>query len=366
MKKVALLFGLAVFVPSLVLACLAVRSLRDQQFVLERQRSLLYQGVADSLSDKANALLAEQQREFGRQVEAFLADSKPLDVAASFDQRLCHGWTLAEIGFVVSLDGQVYCPDLFERAEARRFRLENDKFLCSRETVAVYWNSPKGAINLSQLDQKETAPAGQQVYESKLSKEQKQVRNVEPQQKQQAEFDNTSKVAPAEAEFRQLIGDSTEGTVARFLQNKLNLMFWYRSSRDPQLVFGALINLARLVEQFQPSIFKTRESLDDEICVTLLDDAARPRAQSHARFETNWKRPFVAAEIGEALPHWEIGVYLLNPFKFSQSASLLKLTLGLLIAVLVLAIALGGWLIVMDLRRQLALARQKTDFVSNV
>src|SRR6266540_859985 len=209
MKKVALLFGLAVFVPSLVLACLAVRSLRDQQFVLERQRSLLYQGVADSLAD---------------------------------------------IGFVVSLDGQVYCPDLFERAEARRFRLENDKFLCSRETVAVYWNSPKGAINLSQLDQKETAPAGQQVYESKLSKEQKQVRNVEPQQKQQAEFDNTSKVAPAEAEFRQLIGDSTEGTVARFLQNKLNLMFWYRSSRDPQLVFGALINLARLTETLRGGV----------------------------------------------------------------------------------------------------------------
>src|SRR6185295_6164491 len=32
----------------------------------------------------------------------------------------------------------------------------------------------------------------------------------------------------------------------------------------------------------------------------------------------------------------------------------------------VLAIAVGGWLIVIDLRRQLTLARQKTDFVSNV
>src|SRR5262245_36212277 len=118
MKKVALVFGLAVFVPSLVLAWLAVRSLRDQQFVLERQRSLLYQGVADALTDKANALLAEQQHEFARQVEAFLADSKPLDIARSFDQRLRQSWTLAEVGFVVSLDGQVYSPDLYDR-EAR-------------------------------------------------------------------------------------------------------------------------------------------------------------------------------------------------------------------------------------------------------
>ena len=49
MKKVALVFVLAVFVPSLVLAWLAVRSLRDQQFILERQQSLLYQGAAEVL-----------------------------------------------------------------------------------------------------------------------------------------------------------------------------------------------------------------------------------------------------------------------------------------------------------------------------
>ena len=39
---------------------------------------------------------------------------------------------------------------------------------------------------------------------------------------------------------------------------------------------------------------------------------------------------------------------------------------SLLIALLVLAIGVGSWLIVTDLRRQLTLARQKTDFVSNV
>ena len=41
MKKVALVFVVAVLLPSLVLAWLAVRSLRDQQFLLERQQSLL-------------------------------------------------------------------------------------------------------------------------------------------------------------------------------------------------------------------------------------------------------------------------------------------------------------------------------------
>jgi signal transduction histidine kinase len=368
MKKVALVFVLAVFVPSLVLAWLAVRSLRDQQFALERQQSLLCQGVADSLAEKINGLLSEHQRDFARQVEALLADSKPLDIAGAFDNRLRQGWPLAEVGFVVSLDGQVYSPDLFDRAEARRFRLENDKFLCSRESVAVYWNSPKGAINLSQLDQKEAAQPGQQIYDNnyKFSKEQKQARNVMPQQTLQAAIDNTSRISPAEAEFRQLVGDSTEGTVARFLQNKLNLMFWYRPSRDPQLVFGALLNLPRLTDDLRNVVSVDPQSPLNEICVALLDDSTRVVATTKPVFRANWKRPFAAAEIGEALPHWEVAVYLLNPGKFSQSAQAIKATLGLLIAVLVLAIGIGGGLIVTDLKRQLALARQKTDFVSNV
>jgi signal transduction histidine kinase len=371
MKKVALVFVLAVFVPSLVLAWLAVRSLRDQQFALERQRSLLCQGVADSVAKEAANLLAEQQREFARQVEALLADNKPIQIAGSFDARLRKDWPLADVGFTVSLDGQVYSPNLFDRPEARRFRLDNDKFLCSRESVEVYWNSPKGTINLSQLDEKESGAAQWANTQAnagslgKNSKDQKLLRNVEPQQVQQA-LQPYSKVAPSEAEFRQLIGDSTEGTLARFLQNKLNLMFWYRSPRDPHLVFGALINLPRLVETLHSVVKVESEPLYNDICVALLDDSARPVAQTILEFKTNWKHPFVATEVGEALPHWEIAVYLLNPARLSQSAQTLKLTLGLLIAVLVLAIGVGGWLIVADLNRQLTLARQKTDFVSNV
>src|SRR6476660_3688379 len=104
MKKVALVFLLAVFVPSLVLAWLAVRSLRDQQFVIERQQSLLYQGVADSMAKEADAFLAERQREFGAEVEGLINAEKSFDVNA-FDQRLRNNWQFAEVGFVVSTTG---------------------------------------------------------------------------------------------------------------------------------------------------------------------------------------------------------------------------------------------------------------------
>jgi len=83
-------------------------------------------------------------------------------------------------------------------------------------------------------------------------------------------------------------------------------------------------------------------------------------------FRATWKRPFVATEIGDALPHWEVAAYLTNPAAMTRAACVAEITLGLLIGVLVLAIVIGSWLIVRSLNVELTIARQKTDFVSNV
>ncbi len=175
-----------------------------------------------------------------------------------------------------------------------------------------------------------------------------------------------SKVASSEAEFRQLVGDSTEGTVARFVENKLKRAGVVPFAARHQPDFRRATVTAAPQGKPQANRQPVGSALREDIAVALLDDTAKPVAVSQAGFQANWKRPFVATEIGESLPHWEMAVYLLNPAKLAQSAQTLKLTLGLLIAVLLLAIGVGGWLIVADLNRQLTLARQKTDFVSNV
>src|SRR5678815_2343198 len=105
MKKVAVVFVLAVIAPSLVLAWLAVRSLRDQQYALERQRSLLYQGVADGLAKEAGGLLRDRERDFVAQVQAMLASQNPRDLAYVFDERPRTNWPLAQVGCAVTLSG---------------------------------------------------------------------------------------------------------------------------------------------------------------------------------------------------------------------------------------------------------------------
>src|SRR5512144_2361478 len=110
MKKVALVFVLAVIVPSLVLAWLAVRSLRDQQFILERQQSLLYQGVADAKAKEVQEFLADYQHAFVQQVNKLVGKGSPENIVGSFDDLLRKDWPLAQVGFCVSLPGQIKAP----------------------------------------------------------------------------------------------------------------------------------------------------------------------------------------------------------------------------------------------------------------
>jgi signal transduction histidine kinase len=386
MKKVALLFVLAVFVPSLVLAWLAMRSLRDQQFALERQQSLLYQGVADGIAGKIGALLADRQRQFSSQVDSFLAGQHPRDVAMRFDEQLRAVWPLAEVGFAVTYSGRILSPSCPSPPSpgVRTFCLDNVAFLGNREIAEVYWNTPSKGGSPVQVSNTSNAvpsaaPGQQEVSKPPEASEKSQLasktqpRKVNPTQPLSMQSPHeaakedpiVSKLTPAEAEFRQLIGDDRDGMFARFLQNKLKVMFWHRPELDSNVIFGAQLDLGRLTASLR-QLIQIEPLLREDICVALLDDNAKPVVLSHPQFQANWKRPFVATEIGDALPHWEVAAYLLHPDRLKQSAQTFQLTLGLLILVLVLAIGSGSWLIVHSLNEELRLARQKTDFVSNV
>ena len=400
MRKVALVFVLAVLAPSLVLAWLAVRSLRDQQFLLERQQSLLYQTITDTLAQNVSDQLAQRQQEFSAQVESLVSSNGTQASALQFNDQIRSRWPLADVGFSVALSSPttctVTCPLPNSSPEAQRFLVDNGAFLGNEESAEVYWNFNNAKMGFQNSVVSQNGYNNAQVqqpwqkWNSKIQAANADLpgqnasslnfvskgksRSVTPQSanyQQQAANpaaepqDNFSKVIPAEAEFRQLVGDGTDGMLGRFLQNKLKLMFWHRLDHDPNLIFGAQLNLNRLIDGLR-SVVQPDPALRDEICVALLDDNARPVAVSRPNFQAAWKRPFVATEIGDSLPHWEIAAYLVNPAHLTQVARTAELTLGLLIATLVLAIGIGGWLIVADLNRQLALARQKTDFVSNV
>jgi signal transduction histidine kinase len=406
MRKFALIFVLAVFLPSAVLGWLALDSLRNQEFVFERQQELLLQGISDTLAERIRGILGQKLTEFGNQVDQMAAGT---DVVA-FDERLRAIWPAATVGFVVTLDGKLVAPSATENGAAKRFLEANGKFLTNAESAEVYQqlsqpapqSTPANNERDSQPSAKSEAPRS--AAEKQLRKDEgaagesapqrgKSIqptpaglsgkgaaaspplpvvsspriipRSVNPQKELKQNDTSISNVLPAEAEFRQLIGTAMSGSVARFVGNELFVIFWHRTTVRPELIFGAEINLNEFPNEFERLILPDYD-LTKTVCVGLLDDKGKPVVTTTPGFSANWKRPFVATEVGEVLPHWEIGVYLLNPAAANQIATAVQRSVGAAIVLLLAAIGIGSWLIWRDLGRQVHLARQKTDFVSNV
>jgi signal transduction histidine kinase len=357
LRKVAIIFVLAVIVPSGALAWLALRSLHDEQLILLARQTQLYQTVADSFARQTETLLSDKQREFANMIEAMLTVAPVSEVANTFDERVRKAWPAAEVGFAVTLQGNVMSPNMLGRTEGRRFRVDNDTWLCSKETIQVYVSTGKGSVNLKTLD--EAVDIDGKTGFVKLA-------GLKDEKQRSLKEVPISKLAASESDFRQIVGDQSEGMVARFLQNKLHVLMWYRSARDYNTIFGAQLDLRQVKDALTSMVDKLDADLRKELCLAVLDENGRPAALPYGQFTADWKRPLAASEIGEMLPHWEVAVYPLNPAKLDRAAASVTWTVGILTVALVTAITIGGFLLMADLRRQLVVAQQKTDFVSNV
>lgn len=343
MRKVAIVFIIAVVAPSLVLAGLALRSIRGQRLAAERQETLLAEAAAGELARKVEATLDDTLREFAVQADSVIGTNPPSAVTAAFDESLRRQWPPAAVGFVVTVNGSCISPSLFAHPEARKFRIENERFLCNAETVEVVWNSPKGKINLTELDStlRTKSPA---VF---------------------ASTPDTVGRRPAR-NFRDIIGDSPGGTVARFVQDELQILLWHRNPADPGVVLGAQVRLGTLIPRLAAAL-RIDPALADRFTAVLRDDsqlvaAFTGREEAHR----SGVRPMAAADIGDKLPHWRVEIFPSHPGLAQAAVRTEQFTIALLVGVLLLAMGVGSWLIVHDLQRQLLLARQKTDFVSNV
>ena len=190
------------------------------------------------------------------------------------------------------------------------------------------------------------------------------MRNVAPQRVLKENVPAVSQLVPATADFKALTSDHPEGVVTRFMQDRLEIVFWLKPPAAAGMIFGCLISVDALTDLWRDAL---PENASPDYVLALLNDKGRPVVtQPPGEKGRDWRRPFVASEIGEALPHWEAALYLMRPQQLQENARAVRRTLLLLIVAALAAIVFGGWAVFADARRQLALAQKKTDFVSNV
>jgi len=420
LKKLALVFVLAIFAPALLLGVLALRTASRQSMIMQQQEVELRQKETDELAEKVRSLLGDEQRSFLDAVDRLRARVGVQQLGRDFSGRLPAEWGHDCIGFAVDQQGVVLSPSNRSASDSatRDFLRENTAFLANQAPAEVYQANAKGSLqnlakkadvarladtseNLVDAGRPATsargiaptapaAPAGANesfAYKSTLSatasaglaKDEakydtdslqpdqpstQKLRAVIPQNQQAAApAVPVSQLYYATSRFRQLVANGHDGVLARFVEDELVVIFWVRPAGLDQTILGAQIKASDLFQAIRSGIdpFASRDA-----CLAILDDRARPVSLSVPGFSAQWKTPFVATELGETFPHWEAALYLLNPNAVSQSAHLITLTLYGLVGLAIGAIAWGSLLIAADTRRQLQLAQKKTDFVSNV
>ena len=525
MKKLAAVFVIAVLGPSVALAWLATRSLRDQEIVVHSQRALLQQGATDALSNDLNVFLDDVRVFYGRLLEDLISEVGPEELSTNFDEILRSRWSQAAIGAAVTESGDWLNPSVTSTdPEIRRFLRDTQPFLLNGAPSEVYlapattgnvvtvqempaadWfsrfsdkrepmneSSPgirevkaSGALekpveaaeskprleakveampapvsappalslpppatasaapslakeasekSLSELNQgvvlqqkvavtedryrnrssyQQRAPVAQtqeplQAEEAEISQgagllqmadsldasdsslgRDNRTRNVTPlgqleQLKEGGQYfrlteaannalaDNPNRQSWSAldvntGQLRELMADDPEGAISRFVSGGLQILLWRRDPAAPGKVFWVELNIDELKRDLTGLIRETAQRMGKaEVSLALLDANGQVVAQTSEGFTTDWRQPFVATEVGEILPHWEVAAYLLDPRAVARTARSARLTIWMLVPILLAAIGIGGVLIIRDIGREMHLARQKTDFVSNV
>ncbi|MGE3309718.1 MAG: sensor histidine kinase [Limisphaerales bacterium] len=336
MRRPLLTFLGAVLLPGILLGSLAWNSIRSQESARDHERSRVLLGFAEQLAQAVVRRIDDHQREFSLRVESLLGKESPTQLAQGFDDRIRDHWPLANLGFAVRLSGDLLAPPILGRPEARQFLVNNNDFLCNRSGVQVFAVTPKGKINLSDLP----VPASPEG--------------------------DSDDDPPTNRRFAQLIGDAQEGVLARFVNDSLVVWVWYRTPREPDVVFGAQLGLATLHRSLSQLVQSIPPPMPG-VAFALLDERSRvigavPPSSTHLP----WGSPVASALVGPSLPNWRVAATIADPGQFHLESRRLRLTLALVIVLLVAAIAAGGYLVATDARRQLDVARRKTDFVSSV
>jgi signal transduction histidine kinase len=388
-KRSIWIFLVAIVLPSVGLGWLALRSANEQQIILERRTAELYQKETDAIASAARSLIEEERRAFAERVRQLLASESAPELARDFAAKLTRAWPRPAIGFALSADGNLISPSAEEArgdSERQRFLQNNGAFLSGTAPATVYsvpaeeLNRPeqrrkqkseyddkaaaeKSVPKARQPAQAPAAPAQTETQKDE-SNQSTQMRNVAPQRVLKENAPAVSQLVPATADFKALTSDHPEGVVTRFMQDRLEIVFWLRPPEAPGMIFGCLMSVDALTDLWRDAL---PDNVSPDYVLALLNDKARPVVTlPPGETARDWKRPFVASEIGEALPHWEAALYLMRPEQLQENARGVRRTLLLLIAAALAAIALGGWAVFADARRQMVLAQKKTDFVSNV
>jgi signal transduction histidine kinase len=152
------------------------------------------------------------------------------------------------------------------------------------------------------------------------------------------------------------------GWIPWFADNRLYILGWAQKKPDGP-VYGLELELMLLLSRLISS-FPGKVPLGS--VYALLDGGGRLIHQTGEAAIDPTRRPDASVSLAPQLPHWRVAVYFTGPPGRNVSGKSYIVLTGLILAIFILTMIAGGYLLIRQAHRNMVDAQKKTSFVSNV
>jgi len=152
------------------------------------------------------------------------------------------------------------------------------------------------------------------------------------------------------------------GWIPWFAENKLYILGWIERQGEG-LVYGVELELMTLLSRL---IMDFPASVPGGFVYALTDGQGHILHRSGAPVLGTDAKPGLSVSLAPHLPHWQVAVFFDEAHLAGYSGRAFVVLSGLMLGIFVVAVLVGGLLLLRQAQRNMEDARQKTSFVSNV
>ncbi len=361
-KRSIILYWLLLLVPTILIGTAAFQLLRHEQERIDQQARFSAQERAQAIGDTFQLTVGAIEDELTGALYRIPADSLTETLSAWARHN-----PLVRNAFVWSPKSGLLSPQPGPSAttEERRFISRYAALLTGRipwkrdESESV--NAPASAL-IESKQETGALETGEKKETSSLVQNIRKFKSGRQQLVQMAQGDLSSYGRTAQDSEQGF--PEQAGWIPWFAETSLFILGWVQKGPG-SLVYGVELEVMTLLSRLI-AVFPSPVSVPKGLVYALMDGNGKILHQAGETVLESGSRPDLTVPLAPNLPHWQMAVYFTDGSMAAQSGKGFIVLTGLLLAIFVVAIVLGGSLLLWQAHRNMTDARQKTSFVSNV
>jgi len=335
-RRSIIIFWLLLLLPTLVVGAAAFKLLRNEQRRINQEVRLSAQDRAHDIGDSVQ-LTVEAVEDGLTEALKRIPTGKLEETLSAWEERN----PLVRNSFIWNqkVGLQKPKPVSFATSEERRFILRYSSLISGR----IPWKT-------SGAEEEQTDLVQSQGRRQKKTGRQKLVEMT----RQTAREYQSSKGASRES----------AGWIPWFEANNLYILGWVM--KEPGgIVYGVELEVMTLLSRLITD-FPLTEAVPEGTAYAIIDGNGKVLHQAGKAGVKTGNRPDITVSLAPSLPHWQVVVYFIDRNMMTRSGRGFIVLSGILLAIFIVAIVLGGSLLMWQAHNNLKDAKQKTSFVSSV